>query len=92
MFLVFWIEERSNEHENLSGPTIWGLQVDFARIVNFISISSDGILRVFIVSGTHLLPQKMPWLVIAALHVIFSKIYLGVEDLKFGSYHESSSI
>ena len=42
-FEVVWHKELSNEHQNLSGLTIYVLQVDFARIVNFISISCNGI-------------------------------------------------
>ena len=50
---VVWNKELSNEFENLSGLTIWG-QVDFARIVNFISIPCNGILRLFRASRIHL--------------------------------------
>ena len=70
-FQVVWYKELSNEYENLSGLTIWDLQVDFARIVNFISISCNGILKVFMVSGTHLWPSKMPRIAIDVPHVIF---------------------
>ena len=42
-FEVVWYKELNYEHENLSGLTILGLQVGFARIVNFIFIRCNGI-------------------------------------------------
>ena len=44
-FEVVWGKELNNEHENLSGMTIWRLQVDFARRVNFISAAHTLKLR-----------------------------------------------
>ena len=91
-FWVVWYQELSNEHENLSGSTIRGLEVDFARIVNFISIPCNGILRVFIVSGTHLLPQKCHELLLTPYMSFFLKIYIGVEYQNIDSYYENLSI
>ena len=73
-FEVVWYEGLNNEYIYLSGLTIYSLQIDYARNVNFISVPCNNLSRVFLEAGTHLWPLKMPRIAIDAPHVIFLEI------------------
>ena len=53
-FEVVLYKKLSDEHENLPGLIIWGLEVEYARNINLISIPCYDLLRLLLESETHL--------------------------------------